>query len=206
MQLAWPRILSFAPHPLLRPASSPWPRVPSLAPHPLTWPRILSLGPVSSPRPCIPLFRIRLTLTHPLLYPLPPLHPLPYLLLKPEPRRLIKRNRPNLIRQIIHDHAGGILRWTGLDERLANAVLDGLYKLLAETLVMPDHPLRGRIIEGLDQLADDLLHSPQMQARVQRAPYSRRGTRAGQAQLFRPSCRTGRERAGTCRAVWPSPP
>ena len=74
----------------------------------------------------------------------------------------------DLIRQIIHDHAGGIMRWTGLDERLANAVLDGIYKLLAETLVMPDHPLRGRIIEGLDQLADDLLHSAEMQARVHR--------------------------------------
>jgi len=74
----------------------------------------------------------------------------------------------DLIRQIIHEHAGGIMRWTGLDERLANAVLDGIYKLLAETLVMPDHPLRGRIIEGLDQLADDLLHSAEMQARVQR--------------------------------------
>ena len=74
----------------------------------------------------------------------------------------------DLIRQMIHDHAGGLMRWTKLDERLANAVLDGLYKLLAETLVMPDHPLRGRIIEGLDQLADALLHDPEMQARVQK--------------------------------------
>ncbi len=74
----------------------------------------------------------------------------------------------DLIRQIIHDRANGIMRFTGLDERLANTVLDGLYKLLAETLVMPDHPVRGRIIEGLDQLAHDLLNSAEMQARVQR--------------------------------------
>lgn len=74
----------------------------------------------------------------------------------------------DLVRAIIHDRAGGMMRWTGLDEKLANAVLDGLYKLLAETLVMPDHPLRGRIIEGIDQLAHDLLHDPAMQARVQR--------------------------------------
>lgn len=74
----------------------------------------------------------------------------------------------DLVRAIIHDRAGGIIRWTGLDEKLANAVLDGLYKLLAETLVMPDHPLRGRIIEGIDQLAHDLLHDPAMQTRVQR--------------------------------------
>jgi len=74
----------------------------------------------------------------------------------------------DLVRAIIHDRAGGVMRWTGLDEKLANAVLDGLYKLLAETLVMPNHPLRGRIIEGIDQLAHDLLHDPAMQARVQR--------------------------------------
>ena len=74
----------------------------------------------------------------------------------------------DLVRAIIHDRANGILRWTGLDEKLANAVLDGLYKLLAETLVMPQHPLRGRIIEGIDQLAHDLLHDAAMQARVQR--------------------------------------
>ncbi len=74
----------------------------------------------------------------------------------------------DLVRAIIHDRANGIMRWTGLDETLANAVLDGLYKLLAETLVMPQHPLRGRIIEGIDQLAHDLLHDPAMQARVQR--------------------------------------
>ena len=47
-------------------------------------------------------------------------------------------------------------------------MLDGLYKLLAETLVNKDHPLRGRIQEGLDQLAEDLLHSAEMQQRVQR--------------------------------------
>ncbi len=74
----------------------------------------------------------------------------------------------DLVRAIIHDRAGGMMRWTGLDEKLANAVLDGLYKLLAETLVMPDHPLRGRIIEGIDLLAHDLLHDAAMQARVQR--------------------------------------
>jgi uncharacterized membrane-anchored protein YjiN (DUF445 family) len=74
----------------------------------------------------------------------------------------------DLVRAIIHERAGGIMRFTGLDEKVANAVLDGLYKLLAETLVMPEHPLRGRIIEGIDQLAHDLLHDPVMQARVQR--------------------------------------
>jgi uncharacterized membrane-anchored protein YjiN (DUF445 family) len=73
-----------------------------------------------------------------------------------------------LIRQMIHDRANSLVRWTGLDERLANAVLDGLYKMLAECLVDPDHPLRHKAEEGLDKLAHDLLHDAEMQARVER--------------------------------------
>ncbi len=81
---------------------------------------------------------------------------------------LVIEDNEALIRAMIHERANGLLRWTGLDEKLANTVLDGLYRLLAETLVDPDHPLRGKIEEGLDQLADDLLHKPEMQERVQR--------------------------------------
>ena len=50
----------------------------------------------------------------------------------------------------------------------ANALLDGLYKLLAETLVDTEHPVRGKIEEGLATLADNLLHDPEMQQRVRR--------------------------------------
>ena len=53
-------------------------------------------------------------------------------------------------------------------QQVANAVLDGLYKLLAECVVNPDHPLRLKVEEGLEKLADDLLHDPQMQGRVAR--------------------------------------
>ncbi|WP_338467357.1 DUF445 domain-containing protein [Novosphingobium sp. ZN18A2] len=74
----------------------------------------------------------------------------------------------DVIRAMIHDRANTLLRWTKLDERLANAILDGLYKLLAETVVVPDHPLRRRIEDGLEQLAHDLVHDPQMRDRVER--------------------------------------
>lgn len=74
-----------------------------------------------------------------------------------------------LVREMIHERANALLRWTGLDERIANSVLDGLYRLLAETLVNPDHPLRAKVEEGLEKLAHDLLHDPQMQAKVARA-------------------------------------
>jgi len=74
----------------------------------------------------------------------------------------------DLVRELIHRRANGILRWTGLDEKLANSVIEGLYKLLAEVIVDPAHPLRAKIEEGLAQLAWGLSHDPQMQARVQR--------------------------------------
>ena len=73
-----------------------------------------------------------------------------------------------LVRDLIHTRANAILRWTGLDERVANSVLDGLYKLLAEVIVDPDHPLRAKIEEGLAQLASDLQSNPEMRERVER--------------------------------------
>ncbi|WP_236672344.1 DUF445 domain-containing protein [Croceicoccus sp. YJ47] len=72
-----------------------------------------------------------------------------------------------LVRQMISDRANSLLRWTGLDAKLANSVLDGLYRMLAEMLVDPDHPLRAKAQEGLDSLAHDLVHDPEMRARVE---------------------------------------
>ena len=74
-----------------------------------------------------------------------------------------------LVREMIHQRANALLRWTGLDERLANGVLDGLYRLLAETLIDPEHPLRAKVEQGLEKLAHDLLHDPQMRATVMHA-------------------------------------
>jgi uncharacterized membrane-anchored protein YjiN (DUF445 family) len=75
----------------------------------------------------------------------------------------------DMVREIIHTRANAIIRWTGLDERLAGSVLDGLYKLLAEVLVDPDHPLRAKLDEGLSKLAHDLGHDPELRARIERA-------------------------------------
>jgi uncharacterized membrane-anchored protein YjiN (DUF445 family) len=72
----------------------------------------------------------------------------------------------DLMRGIIRQRANALVRWTGLDDRMANAVLDGIYKLLAETLVIKDHPLRAKVEEGLATLAHDLVESPVMQQRV----------------------------------------
>jgi uncharacterized membrane-anchored protein YjiN (DUF445 family) len=73
-----------------------------------------------------------------------------------------------MIRAMIHEKANGLVRWTGLDEKLANSVLDGLYKLLAEVLVDPGHPLRGKLDEGLGKLANDLLHDPDTRGKIER--------------------------------------
>ena len=81
---------------------------------------------------------------------------------------LTLEDNEGLIRDLIHRRANAVLRWTGLDENLANSVLDGLYKLLAEVIVDPLHPLRAKIEEGLAKLADDLQNDPELRGRVER--------------------------------------
>jgi uncharacterized membrane-anchored protein YjiN (DUF445 family) len=71
-----------------------------------------------------------------------------------------------LIQHMVHERAGTIMRWTGLDETLATKIIEGLEKLLAEAAEDPDHRLRIKAEEGLMTLAFDLQHDPAMQARV----------------------------------------
>ncbi|QIG81758.1 DUF445 domain-containing protein [Sphingosinithalassobacter tenebrarum] len=73
----------------------------------------------------------------------------------------------HLIRDMVHQRAGSILRWTGLDERLANAIIDGLAKLIVEMAEDPHHPLRAKAEEGLAKLAADLQFDPVTQERVE---------------------------------------
>jgi len=80
---------------------------------------------------------------------------------------LTLEDNEEMVRKIIQDRANAIVRWTGLDERLANSVIDGLYRLLAEVLVDQDHPLRRKIEEGLEQLARDLQHDEAMREKVE---------------------------------------
>jgi uncharacterized membrane-anchored protein YjiN (DUF445 family) len=71
------------------------------------------------------------------------------------------------LRDIIHQRVAGVLRWAGIDKTISSSVLDGLYKLLAEVLVNPDHPLRSKIEEGLAKLGQDLQHDPETRAKVE---------------------------------------
>ncbi len=72
-----------------------------------------------------------------------------------------------LIRDMIHARANALLRLTGLDETIANAILDGLQKMLAEMVADPDHPLRAKGEEGLAKLAHDLQHDPETRAKAE---------------------------------------
>jgi uncharacterized membrane-anchored protein YjiN (DUF445 family) len=73
----------------------------------------------------------------------------------------------HLIRQMVHERAGAVLRWTGLDETLANKIIEGLAKLIADMAEQNDHPLRAKAEEGLAQLAHDLQHDPDKRAKVE---------------------------------------
>src|SRR3546814_16569686 len=61
----------------------------------------------------------------------------------------------HFIRQMVHEKAGKVLRWTGLDENLADAIIGGLHTLLGELAENPAHPLRAKAAEGMDKLAAD---------------------------------------------------
>ncbi len=73
----------------------------------------------------------------------------------------------HLVRAMVHERAGSILRWTGLDETIANKLIDGLDKLLLDMAGKPDHPLRLKAEEGLAKLAHDLQHDAATRARVE---------------------------------------
>jgi uncharacterized membrane-anchored protein YjiN (DUF445 family) len=73
-----------------------------------------------------------------------------------------------LIYQMVHERANTVVRWTGLDETLANAIINGLDKMLQEAADDPGHRLRVKVEEGLMTLAFDLQHDPEMQAKIDR--------------------------------------
>ncbi|EIZ79048.1 hypothetical protein WSK_2235 [Novosphingobium sp. Rr 2-17] len=74
-----------------------------------------------------------------------------------------------MVRTMIRERANALLRFTGLDNRIANSVLDGLYKLLAEMIVQPDHPLKVKLESMLEGLAQDLQTDPNLRAKVEKA-------------------------------------
>ncbi|QAY79751.1 DUF445 domain-containing protein [Sphingosinicella sp. BN140058] len=62
----------------------------------------------------------------------------------------------DIIRAMVHQKAGWIVRLAGLDERLADAIVDGLRRLTIDMAIDPQHPLRAKAEEGLAGLAWDM--------------------------------------------------
>jgi uncharacterized membrane-anchored protein YjiN (DUF445 family) len=73
----------------------------------------------------------------------------------------------DLIRDMVHKRAGWILKLAGLDDKLADAIVDGLRRLTIDMAVDPHHPLRAKAEEGLARLAAGLRGDPELQARVE---------------------------------------
>lgn len=81
---------------------------------------------------------------------------------------LVIASNEEIIRNMVHERAGRILRWTGLDENVADAVIGGLNKLAFDMADDPEHPLRLRIDDLIADLAHDLQHDEVMRERVAR--------------------------------------
>ncbi len=79
---------------------------------------------------------------------------------------LILGSNEELIRKMVHERSGRILRWTGLDEDVADSIIAGLNKLFADLADDPAHPLRQRVNEALLELSEKLQFDPIMQDRV----------------------------------------
>jgi uncharacterized membrane-anchored protein YjiN (DUF445 family) len=73
----------------------------------------------------------------------------------------------DLIRAMIHQRAGLIMRLAGLDEKLADAIVDGLRRLTIDMAVDPKHPLRSKAEEALAALAWDMQYDPDMRGKVE---------------------------------------
>jgi uncharacterized membrane-anchored protein YjiN (DUF445 family) len=72
-----------------------------------------------------------------------------------------------VIRDMVHQRAGWIMKLAGLDAKLADAIIDGLRRLTIDMAIDPDHPLRAKAEEALAQLGWDMRYDPEMQAKVE---------------------------------------
>lgn len=80
--------------------------------------------------------------------------------------RALEANEP-LVRELVRKRASWVLRIAALDDKLADAILDGLRKSTAEMSADPDHPVRAKMVEALATLAHDLQHKPSTRAKVE---------------------------------------
>ena len=73
----------------------------------------------------------------------------------------------DMIRAMVHQRAGWVIRLAGLDEKLAEAIIEGLRKLTIDMAIDPEHPIRAKAEEGLGKLAHNLQHDEETRAKVE---------------------------------------
>ncbi|MBO9379809.1 DUF445 family protein [Sphingomonas histidinilytica] len=79
--------------------------------------------------------------------------------------RILLHNE-GMIHEMVQARTGKFMRWTGLDEKLSTAIVEGLHKLLDDMATDPHHPLRLKAQEGMEDLAHKLQHDPATRAKV----------------------------------------
>jgi uncharacterized membrane-anchored protein YjiN (DUF445 family) len=79
--------------------------------------------------------------------------------------RLVDANE-DIVRQMVHERSGTILRFTGLDAAISDKIIDAINRLLSELAMDPRHPLRLKIEDSMRDLADRLRNDPAMRERV----------------------------------------
>ncbi|MBN9788980.1 DUF445 domain-containing protein [Pseudonocardia sp. TMWB2A] len=72
----------------------------------------------------------------------------------------------HILRDMVHERTNALMRFVGIDEKIANSIVNGLHKLFTEMTEDPDHPFRLKAEEALQKLAKDLQHSKKMQKKV----------------------------------------
>ena len=75
----------------------------------------------------------------------------------------------DLIRSMVHDKSGWVVRFTGLDSRVADGIIDALRRLTVEMAGDVHHPLREKAEDALAALAWDLQYDEAMRAKVEAA-------------------------------------
>jgi uncharacterized membrane-anchored protein YjiN (DUF445 family) len=73
----------------------------------------------------------------------------------------------SLIRDMVRRRASWVLRLAGLDEKLADSIIEGLRKVTLEMSTDPAHPVRLKMEVALVELAYDLQHNLDTRARVE---------------------------------------
>jgi uncharacterized membrane-anchored protein YjiN (DUF445 family) len=73
-----------------------------------------------------------------------------------------------VVRAMVYERANNFMRWLAIDDRLSDAIISGLRKLLVQMEGDPHHPLRDQANEGFVRLAFDLQNDPEMQSKVDR--------------------------------------